>query len=210
MHKSIRQDRRRFCGQLFCWLLLTGWPVVGTSAEVAMKSISLQDDQGHKLFELKPRDDGAKLFDGAGKELARFVLSESKVKIKDSADKPLGNIDIHSEKLRLEIGEQKTVALTLQRQPDGDWKVENAKGQRIGTIKIRDYGAELEDPQKKSLYKVKMKSGKTSLRNADDKSVYTTHDHVLPAAMACLGLDEVADIRLRAALLFVIERDFHK
>ena len=167
--------------------------------------IKFKNEAGKTAFSLKLKDDGGKLVDGDEKELARYTRSDNKIKVKDADDKVLGYVVAAGEKLRLETADQKTELFSLQRQADGDWKLEDPQQARIYTIKRRDYGAEIEDPQKTSLYKVKAKSGKTSLRNAADKTVYHTDETISPAAMSCLGLDKITDVRLRAALLFAID-----
>jgi len=89
----------------------------------------------------------------------------------------------------------------LQRQDDGDWKLENGQDKLIYKVKRRDYGFEIEDEAENSLYKIKVKDEKTSLRNAVDETVYYTKDPVSALGFACLGFDVIEDLRIRVALL---------
>ena len=52
-----------------------------------------------------------------------------------------------------------------------------------------------------SLAKVKVKDGKTSLRDASDRTRFETKEPVSPLAVSCLGLDAVGSLPLRAGLL---------
>lgn len=167
--------------------------------------IKFKDANGKTAFSLKFRDDGAKLVDGEEKELARFIRSGKKIKIKDPDDKVLGYIAVTPDKLRLESVDEKSELFTLQRQADGDWKLEDPTQARVYTIKRREYGVEIEDTKKTSLFKVKSKSGKTSLRDASDKTVYQTNEQISAAAMGCFALDKAGDLRWRAALAFALD-----
>lgn len=167
--------------------------------------LRFKDDVGKTLWSLKLKDDGAKLVDGNDQELARYTRSEKRIKIKDSADKVLGYVTLEADSFRLEAADQRTELYTLRRQAEGGWKLEDPQRARVVTLKPRDYGVELEDARSTGLYKVKHKSGKTSLRNSADKTVYRTDETISPAAMGCLGFDKIADLRLRVALLFALE-----
>jgi hypothetical protein len=176
--------------------------------------IKFRDEAGKTTFSLKLKDDGGKLVDGNEKELARYTCKEHKVKIKDAEDKVLGYVIIVGEpakieRLRLEGPDEKTELFVLKHQPDGDWKLEDPQQMRVYTIKKRDYGAEIKDAKDESLYKVKNKEGHTSLRNEAEKTVYHTNEAISAPAMACLGLDKISDVRLRAALMFAIDHGPH-
>jgi hypothetical protein len=91
----------------------------------------------------------------------------------------------------------------MQRQDDGDYKLEDGANKQIYTIKVRDYGFEIETPQKQSLYKVKVKEGKISLRNASEQTVFSTKSKFLPIAVACFGFD-VLSREQQAALAYAV------
>lgn len=207
--RSIRTGRSSASRWLNCIvlaLLITPmFEVVGNEPAKRADKIKIVDAHDHTAMSMKLKDNGAKIVDGSEQELARITRSGNKIKVKDADDKPLGFIVVADDRIRLESADEKTVICTLHRQKDGDWKFENERQQHVCTMKRRDYGVEIEGLLKKSLYKVKLKSGKCSLRNADDLAVYTTHDSIAPAAMGCLGLDGVPDLRLRAAMMFAME-----
>jgi hypothetical protein len=155
--------------------------------------------KGATAFSIKPMDDGAKLVDAAEKEIARYNIKDAlRVKVKDASDRELGQIKGDAAKIHIEApGGVRQFA--LQRQDDGDYKLETAAGELLRKIKKRDYGWKIEDAAGVELAKVKTKSGKTSLRDAKDVALLTTNDPISPLAMACLAL-EVIEQPLRVAL----------
>ena len=166
--------------------------------------IKFKDSAGETAFSIKPQNDGAKLVDGQERELGRFNLKGSKLKIKDSSDKVLGYVTASTGKYKIKSADGKTDLWELKRKPDGDWKLEDGQGQLLYRVKKRDYGLEIEDAAGMSLFKVKLKSGKTSLRDAEEQTVYSTRGEVSVAAVSCLGLTAIADLEVRAGLLTMV------
>ena len=161
-----------------------------------------QDDT--ELFSIKYKDDGAKLVDASGAEIARFTLDDSgKVKIKDPADSVLGYIVSQPGKWKVENADQTKELYIFRRQDDGDYKLEDGADTQIYRIKVRDYGYEIETPDKQSLYKVKQKENKISLRDASEQTVLSTKDAVVPVAIAPFGFD-VLTREQQAALSFAV------
>jgi hypothetical protein len=175
--------------------------------ELAAK-IKVDDGGGKEVFTIKPEPDGAKLVDAAGHEIARYNLKGDKFKIKDRTDRVLGYVTGSGGKYHLKDPEQKTILFEFQRQPDGDWKLKDGHETLLSKIKKREYGFEIEDAHDKSLGKIKTKDGKVSLRDASDKVRYTTHSSAAsPLLLTCLGLDQVGDPSMRAALLVRLALD---
>lgn len=157
-----------------------------------------------ELFSIKYKDDGAKLEDASGAELARFTLDESgKVKIKDAADVVLGYIVSRPGVWKVENADQTQELYIFRRQDDGDYKLEDGSDTQIYRVKMRDYGYEIETPDKQSLYKVKQKENKISLRDASEETVLSTKDSVVPVAIAPFGFD-VLTREQQAALSFAV------
>jgi hypothetical protein len=163
--------------------------------------MKFKDGDGKAAFAIKPKDDGAKLVDGAENELARFKLKGEKLKVKGADEKVLGYVTGGADKFKIKDPTQEQVLFILQRQADGDYKLEDGNEKLLVKIKKKEYGYRLEDPGEKELYKVKVKGDKTSLRDAADQTRYYTKDTVHPAAAACLGLDGIS-LELRTGLLF--------
>ena len=166
--------------------------------------IKFKTGNGDTVFSLKPQDDGAKLVDADEHELARFNLSGSKLKVKDPDDVILGYVIASAGKYKIENASQDVELWKLQRQDDGDWKLEDGQDHLIYKIKKREYGFEIEDATDNSLFKVKLKDGKTSLRDPSEQTVFSTKDQVPTIAVTCLGFETIDSLSLRAALMTML------
>ena len=80
-------------------------------------------------------------------------------------------------------------------------RLKNGEETLIYEIKKRDYGFEIEDSKEASIAKVKLKDGKSSLRNSDDKTLYSTRDPIALPAITCLGFEAIESLELRAGLM---------
>lgn len=171
-----------------------------STSKAPLTKVKIKTGVGEPIYELKPKDDGAKLVDVGEQELARYNASPGKLKTKDPGDVVLGYIVGSGGKFKVEDESQEVEWFKLQRQDDGDWKLEDPQDKLIYKIKVREYGYEIEDDAENSLYKIKLKDGRTSLRNAADETVFYTNDPVSTLGFACLGFDVIDDIRIRVAL----------
>lgn len=176
-----------------------------TDTQTAVDQLKFKRDDGSEAFSIKFQPDGAKWVDSNDQELARFNLDENqKVKIKDASDNVLGFIVIKDGYWKVENAEQTQELFILRRQDDGDYKLEDGSDTQIYRIKKRDYGYEIETPEKESLYKVKVsEDGKVSLRNASDETVISTRAPIAPIAVASFGFD-VLSPEQQAALAFAV------
>ena len=166
--------------------------------------VKFKDGDGITRFSVKPMDDGAKIVDAEEKELARLNVKSTKMKIKDPNDNVLGYVVGSQGRYKIKNPDQSKDLWKLQRQDDGDWKLEDGNDSLMYKIKKRDYGFEIESASEKSLFKVKLKDGKTSLRNSSDATVYYTKDSVLTGSVACLGFEAIKSREIRVALMTMI------
>jgi hypothetical protein len=183
-------------------------PTAPSNAIAHPKLIEMKGDQGKVLFALKPMDDGAKLLDSTNKELARFKMDDRfKLKIKEGGDLVTGYIvaEANGTIWKLKDASQSKVLYTMHRQTDGDYKLERGSDQLLYRIKKQAYGFEIENPAKQSLYKVKVKGDKTSLRDAQDKTKLSTKSMLAPVTMACFGLDGLSQAQ-QAALAYAVNQ----
>ncbi|MDP6557780.1 MAG: hypothetical protein QGG71_24145, partial [Pirellulaceae bacterium] len=97
--------------------------------------IKFKAGQGDTEFSVKPQDDGAKLVDSDEQEIARFNLSDSKLKVKDADDTVLGYVIASPGKYKIKNSAQDVELWQLQRQDDGDWKLEDGQEKLIYKIK---------------------------------------------------------------------------
>lgn len=188
-------------------------PVQGKTAGTAggptlHAKIKVKDGSGAESFSIKPEHDGAKLVDASDREVARFNLAGDKLKIKDASDRVLGYVVGSKGRIRLKDPEQRDVLFELRRQGDGDWKLEDGRGALVYKIKRREYGFEIEDDRDRSHAKAKAKNGKVELRDAEDRVRYAASSEAVgPLPLACLGLDLVGDLPMKAGLLVRIALD---
>lgn len=166
--------------------------------------IKFKHKDGSTAFSIKPEADGAKLVDANEKEIARFNVSGAKLKIKDTKDIVLGYVIFSDGKYKVENADQSKELWKLQPQSDGDWKFENGDGRLIYKLKKREYGFEIEDGNENSLSKIKLKDGKTSLRDSSETTVLFTKDQVSTLAFACLGLETTNSPAIKAALMTMV------
>lgn len=179
-------------------------PDAATELQTSFQRIKLKHDDGNDAFALKPKADGAKFVDANDQELARFTLDENdKVKIKDTNDSVLGYVIMKDGYWKIEDAQQTQELFILRAQEDGDYKLEDGNDTQLYRIKQRNYGYEVETPTKESLYKIKLKAEKLSLRDANDVTVIATKSPMLPLAMACFGLDALNPAQ-QAALAYAV------
>ncbi len=172
----------------------------------ATEKVKFKQEGGDERFTLKYKSDGAKLEAASGDEIARLKVDpDNKVKIKDAKDTVLGFVVPTTGAWKIENAEQSEELYILRQQDDGDYKLETGKDEPVYRIKARDYGYEIESPDKASLYKIKNKKGKVSLRNADDQTVLYTKDNIDPIAIAPFGFDVLSQEQ-QAALAYAVSQ----
>ncbi|OUL29597.1 hypothetical protein [Nostoc sp. 106C] len=152
--------------------------------------IQFKTEGGAELFAMKPEADGAKLVDGKNQELARIKAEKSgKIKIKNAAEKVLGYVVSEKSDWKLKDANQSQDLYILRRQNDGEYKLEDAAKKEIYRIQARNDGFDIQTPEKNLVYQVKVKNGKTSLRKAPSKTIFSTKSQLSPIAFTCFGFD---------------------
>lgn len=179
-------------------------PVKTPASNPDRENINFKDGSGARLFEVKFKADGAKLVDADEQEIARFNVDGRKLKIKLPDDTVVAYVVAKDGEYQIRDETQKVELFELKSQPDGDWKLKDGNDGPLAVIKKRDYGYEIEDGQENSLSKSKLKDGKRSLRNADDRTVLSTRNEVSPLCIACLGLDQIESLPMRAGLMAAV------
>lgn len=184
----------------------TGAPIAATTTNVDARTdkIKFKTEGGSDLFSLKQQADGAKLVDGKEQELARIkVDNPGKIKLKNAADKTLGYVVVKQGYWKLENPEQNKDLYILRKQNNGDYKLEDAANREVYQVKPRDNGLEILTSNNQLVYKIKVKEGKTSLRNSSEKTIFSTKSSISPIAFACFGFD-VLTREQQAALAYAV------
>jgi hypothetical protein len=172
------------------------------------KKIKFKRTGGATAFSVKPQDNGAKLVDASEKELARYTVSGAKLKIKSADDDVIGYVVCRPGKLKIEDDSDR-VLLELERTSSGDWRLESASEKMIYRIKPRSYGFEIETVKDTSLYKIKLKGGRTSLRNARDETTIYTNEKVSTLAVAPFGFDVIRSRAVKAGIAVALAIDLN-
>ncbi|BAY31250.1 hypothetical protein NIES2107_31090 [Nostoc carneum NIES-2107] len=163
---------------------------VATNVAANQGKIQFKTEGGSELFAMKPEADGAKLVDGKNQELARIKADKSgKIKIKDSSEKVLGYIVAEKGAWKVKDANQSQDLYVLRRQNDGDYKLEDTAKKEVYRITASKDGFVIETPDKNLVYQVKVKEGKTSLRKASSKTIFSTKSQLSPIEFTCFGLD---------------------
>lgn len=165
------------------------------------EDIGFKNGDGEPVYELKFKEDGgAKLVDPTEREIARYTVSATKLKVKLPDDSVVAYIVEKSDGFEIRDETQKIELFDMKRQSDGDWKLKTADDTVLAVVKKRDYGFEIEDGDDVSLSKAKLKAGKSSIRNADDETVLYTKDEIPSLCMAVLSLNEIESLPVRVGL----------
>ncbi|MGE0709078.1 MAG: hypothetical protein AB7N76_00290 [Planctomycetota bacterium] len=176
----------------------------GDGAE-ASGAIKVKTGDGKVSFRIKPAEGGWKISDEATKELYRVKLEGQKVKVKDPQDKVVAYVNTDGTKFKVEDPDTRQELFVLRPQADGDYKLETAQDELVCKLKRRDYGWEAKDPSEAELFKAKLKEGKSSVRDAQDRTLHSTKDPVKLVAFACLGLPRLSEPQ-RLGLLLLVEK----
>jgi len=166
--------------------------------------IKIKDGAGKAAWKIKPKADGCKVVDGGEAEVFRLKAKPGKVKVKGPDEKTLCYVKASDKAYKIKSPDQETTHFKFQRQSDGDWKLEDGAGKLVCKLKKRDYGWTMRGPGEVELGKIKVKAGKTSLRDAADKTLLSTKDAISSLAFAALGLPGLSDAQ-RLGLLYELE-----
>lgn len=178
--------------------------VTATNVTNRTEKIKFKTEFGADLFSLKQQKNGAKLVDGNEQELAKMrENSPGKLKIKNPAEKVLGYVIREKSQWKLENPEQSQALYTLKRQNDEHYTLEDAANKAIYQIQTRNNRWEINTPDKKLVYQVRIRDGKTSLRDSSATTVFSTRSEISPIAFACFGLD-VLTREQQAALAYAV------
>jgi len=202
-----------FSSLLLLGALLCGCPEAPASsgdaaaegAKPKAGAIKIKNGAGKVAYRIKVKSDGYKISDAKSKERFRVKLKKTALKVKDPQDKVVAYVNTDGKKFKIKDPKGKAVLFVLRRQADGDWKLETGKDKLVCKLKKRKYGWEAKTGAGKELYKAKLKSGKTSLRDAKDATQHYTKSSVKTLAFACLGLPQLSEAQ-RLGLMLLVQK----
>ncbi|MCG6137786.1 MAG: hypothetical protein MET45_24650 [Nostoc sp. LLA-1] len=168
------------------------------------EKIKFKTEFGADLFSLKQQTNEAKLVDGNEQELAKMREEEpGKLKIKNASDKVLGYVIREKGLWTIKNPEQTQSLYILKRHNAQKYTLEDTTKKEIYQIKTQNDRWEINTPQQNLLYQVRIRDGKTSLRNASANTVFSTKSEIAPIAFACFGLD-ILTREQQAALAYAV------
>jgi hypothetical protein len=179
-------------------------PVKTNNVVEQTEKIKFRTEFGADLFALKQQANGAKLVDGNDEELAKMrENTPGKIKIKNPAEQVLGYVIREKGVWKLENQASSASLYTLKRENAAFYILEDAANQPIYYIKQQNNSWEVNTPNKNLVYQVRIRDGKTSLRNSSATTVFYTKSTISPIAFACFGLD-VLTREQQAALAYAV------
>ncbi|NNC02779.1 hypothetical protein HJC10_07925 [Corallococcus exiguus] len=165
--------------------------------------LKFKDGDDRERFSLKAKDDGAKLVDGADKEVARYKWKGGELKVSGPDDAVLAYVTGGPDAFQVKDAARSAVRYTLTREGSG-WVLTDDQGMLLYSVTADGGGASVKGASGAEAIHVKVRDGKLSLRDPSGKTVLATKQPVSPEAAACLGFDSL-DLPLRVALLFRIQ-----
>lgn len=172
-------------------LALGALGALGAAAADALLAakIVFEKPDGKEAFRLDPEGMTAELQIGEDR-LATYALDGARLKITLERGASGGSIEASAERDRYTLfgADSKSVERVLVREPDGDWKLQDAKEIALAEMKLRDDGYKLTDGKGAEAGRLKVKGDEKSLRDAAGTEVLETGDAIPPLAAACFQL----------------------
>lgn len=188
-------------------LLLAGSGLV--VAQSSTRTVKLEGPSDAIRLTLEVGPSAAKVLGPKRKEVCRVAFSsKTKLKLKNPQGKVVGVVraDADGGKLKLKNGDQTKTLFVLRRQTKDAYKLESGDtDKRLAKLKRRSYGWKIFDGKEQTLGKVKRKTGRTVLYDAQGKILYQTKGKVRPLALACLALPGLSRAQ-QVGLLLQLDR----
>ncbi|MFQ5655244.1 MAG: hypothetical protein ACE5GW_11010, partial [Planctomycetota bacterium] len=152
------------------------------------------DASGKDAWKLDVTRSDVELEDRKDREIASYKIKAGRLRIKQGKSKVLGYVQPVSKKkgFRILDPSKKKTRFLLSPEPDGDWRLETKDGRVLLKIKKRESGFKIVSAKGDTRAKVKVRKGKTSLRDAKGKTTLSTRDPIPPLAAACLTLEPLS------------------
>ncbi len=159
----------------------------GTSAQ-----IDFDDADGRTALRLEPDGNSIRVEGPKGRLIATVRENSDVLRVDDAAGESKWIIQkIPGERLHLRVrsAPSNRIAFELKEEPDGDLDIDDGNGNRIATAKQRSYGYKLVSSEGNTLARVRLRSGKISVRDHTGLTYLTTRDSISTRAVALLALE---------------------
>ncbi|MCI0650819.1 MAG: hypothetical protein L0Z55_02925 [Planctomycetes bacterium] len=151
-------------------------------------AIEFDGVDGKKLFKLDPGATDVELEDREGNDVAEYRIRGDSLAMTSGATTTLferandGAILVRAEAAS-------ATRYKLVPEPDGDAILEDYSRNLRLELKKRDYGYKIVDGGGVERFKVRIRDGKTSIRDPNDQTILSSRDELPALAAACFALD---------------------
>jgi hypothetical protein len=154
--------------------------------------VEFEGPEGTDFLALEPQPDAVDLQDGYGDRFGSYALEDGVLRVRDGERHDLGFIQPAEGGEALELRESGGALLfRLEREPDGDLRLEDGSGGVLAQIKRRDDGFKIVDAGDRERARVKARRGKTSLRDPAGQTRLSTRDAIPAESIACFAFEEI-------------------
>jgi hypothetical protein len=162
--------------------------------------IRWRDASNGLLLELKPRDGGYTLADGADVKIGSIKVEADRVKLEDAEGVELAKVKM-KEDGGVELEDASGNRLyRIKLDPDGSFRVRNASDETVYKAKLKDDGYEVRDASGATLAKAKARDGKVNFKTEEGESLGELKGTENARAAMWLALDGLPP-RQRAAIV---------
>ncbi|MCA9502303.1 MAG: hypothetical protein H6748_06145 [Spirochaetaceae bacterium] len=146
-----------------------------------------------EAFEIRAGVERIELIDRSGLLVAEIRRADRGLVVRDARGRPLGWVtrEAASERPSHYWAERAEgeATLELKQESDGDFELEDATGETLYKLKLRDYGFKIVDATGRDVVRVRRSDGgKTSIRDADGLTYLMTRDAIPVEVAAVLVL----------------------
>ena len=162
--------------------------------------VTFKKPGGEVAFTLKSYEDHLHLCDRLGNILVRIsVTDEERIQFLNAERKLEGSLRGSFPRYKVTTVDDSEWS-EFRRQSDGDWKLKSSDGLEVCRIGKRDYGWKIEDGSENVFSRIKVDSGRVSLRDHNGQVLYYTNDTIDSLSVVPFGMPKLT--RGQAAALY--------
>jgi hypothetical protein len=178
-------------GALGVAVLLAALALPLYGAETGAK-LKVRDAAGITVFEVKCRPDGAKLVDGAEKELARLKSEPGRIRVKGPDESRLASVTGNAPLWNVEGPDGKTILFKYSRLASGDCQLTDGSDKVLLKLQKCSYGFCVSSAEGTTVGVIRAKGGKVAVEDAAGKLKLSVRESTDAATVAVLGLEPLS------------------
>ena len=172
-------------------------------ADSTERNIRLKSAGEQTEYELNIAADHATVFGKSNEELSIVKIGDQ-FQVRRALDNHVGEILMTPRGINVIDPTTGQDFEFIKLRESNDWKLSDKEGETVYRVKQRSYGFEIELPDNQSLFKIKHKDKKKSLRDAGEITLLYTKDEVTTVALVPLGFRQVISEDLCIAMMVVL------